>query len=188
MAVTYRQWFTLSLFTLSLLSSLSILFSARQINIYRGTTYVLLRGPIIEDNPVINNSIRKLKAMDRAANLTTHLRGWNAVNTLQNSSENGNDMTSEATKQLSTSYYQEQLKGRIGQEELESSSITQPPGTPPVQRTPNYLLREVLGRGRRGRSPQAVWRNRERAPDQDTQRLQEMFPFSPNFSFPNPQV
>ena len=172
MAVACRRYFTFSLFSLSLLSSLSILFSVRRINIYRGTTLVVLSNTMTEDNPVINNNIRKLEAMGRLADITTHLQSWNAVTTKPAiHSEDGNVATE--VKQL--------MKF--------NSSISQEQGltTSQSKRTPNSLLREVLGRGRRDQPP-PVWRGRDSAPDAETRKLQQMFPLSTNFSFPNPQV
>lgn len=175
MAVGYRQCFTFSLLFLSLLSSLSILFTAGRINMYRGTVLLVPSSTITEDNPVINSHVRRLEVIGRLADIATQKQEWNVETTkpapyTENKKEA--NLSKGATELL-------RLNGSI-----DAGRDLNAPTDVPLHRS---LLREVLDGGMRGHSA-VVWRGRERVPDKETRRLQNMFPLSPDFSFPNPQV
>ena len=144
---------------------------------YRGTVLLVPSSTITEDNPVINSHIRRLEVIERLADIATQEHEWNVETTkpapyTENKHKKQTNLSKGATELL-------RLNGGIdGERDLNA------PTDVPLHRS---LLREVLDGGMRGHSA-VVWRGRERVPDQETRRLQNMFPLSPDFSFPNTQV
>lgn len=144
---------------------------------YRSTILLVPSSTITEDNPVINSHVRRLEVIGRLADIATQEQEWNVETTkpapyTENKNKKETNLSKGATELLRSN------GGINGERDLNT------PTEVPHHRS---LLREVLDGGMRGHSA-VVWRGRERVPDKETRRLQNMFPLSPDFSFPNAQV
>ena len=162
-----RRGLALWLLSLSLLSFLSVLFTASRV---RETLRVTHSNYIRGGNPLINSHVRNLEAMERAGNLATEVMARNAE--IKPQQEEEEEEMSKGERELL----------RLNESNARRQLNRLP--TPLSIERPPRSLRLRLGETRG--LPPAMWRGRELGAE--ARKLRQMFPLSSNFTFPNPQV